>query len=170
MPRQLLRDGTLVADDWVYATELNGLEAAPAIIVAFEQWVRERQTWLTRSARLGVILAPADKVETLAPDLSRLSLIGADFGGPGEGRGYTQARLLRERYAFDGELRAVGYVRQDLVFIMARCGFNSFELPANEVAGAQAAFNTFTAEYQSTNDRGLKVKPQYRSPGRLASA
>ena len=82
-----------------------------------------------------------------------------EFPGPSEGRGYTQARLLRERYAFKGELRASGYVRHDQLFFMARCGFNAFELPEHELQDASAAFMTFTATYQRTNDAGL--------PGRL---
>ncbi len=77
---------------------------------------------------MGLVLTPDAKVEQLAPDLARFALIALEFSGPGEGRGYSQARLLRERLGFGGELRAVGYVRRDQLFFMARCGFNSFEL------------------------------------------
>jgi uncharacterized protein (DUF934 family) len=110
-----------------------------------------------------VLLSPADPVENLAPDLARFDLVAADFPGPSEGRGYTQGRLLRERYAFRGELRAVGYVRRDQLFFLARCGFNSFELPDRELAAAGAALSTFSAEYQPSNDLGLPVRLRRRS-------
>jgi uncharacterized protein (DUF934 family) len=109
-----------------------------------------------------VILSPADKVEQLAPDLSRFDLVGAEFPGPNEGRGYTQGRLLREHYGWRGELRATGYVRRDQVFFLARCGFNSFELPDSDLDAAAGAFSTFTAKYQPSNDLGLALKLQHR--------
>lgn len=205
MPRRLLRNGRVVADDWTYLAETGGDAAAPApvagsgpaagpaaaagfaavpgpapgtagsaprvgstgrvpaLILTFDQWSADKPKWIAARARLGVVLSPAHKVETLAPDLARFELIAADFPGPGEGRGYTQGRLLRERYGFQGELRAVGYVRRDQLFFLARCGFDSFELPDGELTSANAALATFSAEYQPSNDRGLTLKPRRRS-------
>ncbi len=108
------------------------------------------------------MLAPAHKVEQLAPDLARFALVGAEFPGPSEGRGYTQGRLLRERWNFAGELRATGHVRRDQVFFLARCGFNSFELPDSEIEAARAALATFSAAYQPANDSGLAVRLRHR--------
>jgi uncharacterized protein (DUF934 family) len=158
MPRQLLRDRQVVDDDWRYAEELGEGVGADAVILSFDQWRRERAAWITRATRLGVVLLPEHKVEQLAPDLPHLSLVASSFPGPAEGRGYTQARLLRERYDFQGELRTVGYVRVDQLFFLARCGFNSFELSDGDLASAAAAFSTFTAAYQPANDRGLAHK------------
>jgi uncharacterized protein (DUF934 family) len=84
--------------------------------------------------------------------------VAARFSGPGEGRGYTQAKLLRERYGFRGELRAIGYVRIDQLWFMARCGFDSFELSEADLKGADKALATFSAAYQSSNDLGLTAK------------
>jgi uncharacterized protein (DUF934 family) len=168
MPRQLLRDGRVVADDWTYLTEAENAAApgsavsANAIMLTFEQWLSDKPRWLTAPERLGVILSPVHKVEQLAPDLPRFDLVGAEFPGPSEGRGYTQARLLRERYGWRGELRATGYVRRDQVFFLARCGFNSFELPDSDLKGAAEAFSTFTARYQPSNDLGLALRLQHR--------
>jgi uncharacterized protein (DUF934 family) len=97
-------------------------------------------------------------VEQIAADLGVFTLIAAEFSGPGEGRGYTQARQLREQWNFTGELRATGYVRRDQLFFMARCGFNSFELPDSDIDDAREAFATFTAAYQPSNDAGLAHK------------
>ena len=157
MPRWLLRDGEAVPDEWRTASE-----AAPGddLLLTFVEWSAEREQWLARpgsprAGRLGVILSPSDAVELLAPDLPRLALVGAEFPGPSEGRGYSQGRLLRERFGFGGELRARGHIGRDHVFLLARCGFNSFELPESELEGAKSALHTFSAAYQRSNDAGL---------------
>ena len=157
MRRRLLRDRRIVIDEWLYVAEAAADASAP-LIVTFDQWKMEPDTWMARGSPLGVVLSSAHKVEELAPDLEHFSLVAAEFSGPGEGRGYTQARLLRERWNFRGELRATGHVRTDQVFFMARCGFNSFELPDTDFDAALAAFSTFSAAYQPSNDLGLAVK------------
>ena len=156
MPRRLLRDGRIVADDWRTSSD-GAVRDDEALIVTFAEWQTERGRWLSRSGRLGVVLEPADEVERLVPDLTRFDLVGAHFPGPSEGRGYTQGRLLRERFGFSAELRARGAIRRDQVFFLARCGFNSFELPESELEGAAAALSTFSAAYQVSNDLGLQT-------------
>jgi uncharacterized protein (DUF934 family) len=158
MPRRLLRDRQIVVDEWLYAAEAAAGAEPAAIILSFDEWRAERERWIARGGRLGLVLEPAHKVEDVVADLPRLALIGARFSGASEGRGYTQARLLRERYQFQGELRATGYVRTDQLFFMARCGFNSFELAEQDLAPGLAAFSTFSAAYQASNDRGLALK------------
>jgi uncharacterized protein (DUF934 family) len=159
MPRRLLRDGVIVDDDWSYAAEADG-GTAGALILTLPQWQNDRDAWLARGARLGVVLMPADRAERVAADLPLLSLIACSFSGPSEGRGYSQARSLRERWKFSGELRATGYVRRDQLFFMARSGFNSFELPDADLADAHLALSTFSNAYQPSNDAGLALKLQ----------
>src|SRR5271163_1839019 len=170
MPRRLLRDGEVVADDWLtfgeakemHAGGLAALAESAWLILPFDEWLAERDRWVSSRHRLGVILLPTHKVEFLAPDLARFDLIGVEFPNVGEGRGYTQGRQLRERWKFSGELRALGYVRRDQLFFLARCGFNSFELPDGEIESARTAFKTFSAAYQPANDAGLPVKLRRR--------
>ena len=169
MPRRLLRNGRIVNDDWRYAAEAED-SAHASLILTFAQWQGDPGRWLARGRPLGVVLLPAHNVELLAPDIARFELIGAEFSGPSEGRGYSQARILREQYKFGGELRATGYVRRDQVFFMARCGFDSFELSDADIEDAQAALSTFSRAYQPSNDVGLPLKPQPRRPGIPASA
>jgi uncharacterized protein (DUF934 family) len=157
MPRRLLRDGKVVDDDWEYLGERDHPEGA-ALIIPLIEWQAGGESRTLRGGRLGVVLAPADPVESIVADLPHLGLVGAEFTGPGEGRGYSQARLLRERYGFRGEVRATGYVRRDLLFFMARCGFNAFELPEAEFAAAAAAFATFSAAYQDSTDTGIRLR------------
>jgi uncharacterized protein (DUF934 family) len=157
MPRRLLRDRQVVDDEWSYLAEAASDDAAP-LIVTLEQWRNEPDVWLARGSRLGLVLQPAHKVEDISADLRHFSLLAAAFTGASEGRGYTQGRLLRERYDFTGELRATGYVRHDQLFFLARCGFNSFEMADADLAGALSAFATFSFAYQPSNDLGLAAK------------
>jgi uncharacterized protein (DUF934 family) len=161
MPRRLLRDGRIVEDDWSYLAEAAGNPDA-SVILTLAEWQTEPDAWIARGGRLGVVLSPAHKVELLGADLSRFALIGADFSGPSEGRGYSQARLLREHWKFGGELRATGFVRRDQLFFMARCGFNSFELPDSDIEHGHAALQTFSRAYQPSNDAGLPLKLRRR--------
>ena len=161
MPRRLLRDVRIVDDDWLYLAEAEGNAAAP-LILSLAEWQTDRDRWRAQDRQLGVVLSPAHKVELLASDIARFALIGADFSGPSEGRGYSQARVLRERWKFDGELRATGYVRRDQLFFMARCGFNSFELPDSDIEAAHAALSSFSRAYQPSNDAGLPLKLRRR--------
>ncbi len=156
MPRRLLRNGEMVVDEWRLSAEGPVADDA-ALMLSLAEWRAEHGRWLARSGPLGVILAPADDERELVPDLPRLALVAAEFPNVSEGRGYTQGRLLRERWGFARELRARGAIRRDHVFLLARCGFNSFELPEPELEGAAAALHTFSAAYQSANDLGLRT-------------
>lgn len=145
--RHILRRRELVEDDWRYLGEEG---ADSDLIVPFAQFRTNIEKWRCYTGRLGVRLSPADAVEDLAEDVARFSLIAAEFPTPGEGRGYTQGRLLRSRLRFKGELRAVGAgVKQDLLFIMSRCGFDSFELAAGQnVDAALKGLDRYSVAYQ----------------------
>jgi uncharacterized protein (DUF934 family) len=156
--RRILRRRELVQDDWRYLGEDgagtadigSGSGARPPVVVPFAEFRTNIARWRAYPGHLGVRLSPADKVEDLAADVHRLSLVAAEFPSPGEGRGYTQGRLLRSRLQFRGELRAVGAgVKQDLLFIMSRCGFDSFELaPGQKVDEALKALERYNVAYQ----------------------
>jgi uncharacterized protein (DUF934 family) len=160
MPRRLLRDGAIVVDEWRIAGEAIR-DDEPLLLTAAE-FREQPERWLARAGALGVILAPADDEQQLVPYLARLKVVAAEFPGVSEGRGYSQARVLRERWGFAGELRARGAIRRDHVFLLARCGFNCFELPEGEFEGAAAALRTFSAAYQYANDRGLETPLHHR--------
>jgi uncharacterized protein (DUF934 family) len=173
MLRRLLLDRAIVVDEWRYleagadaaASGDAGLVPATADgrwILPYERWVAERAAWRLPPRSTGVLLEPTHAIERIGPALSNFSLIAVRFPSPSEGRGYTQGRLLRERWGFAGELRAVDYVRHDQLFFLARCGFNAFELPEHEFPTALAALGTFTAEYQASNDSGLATPLRHR--------
>jgi uncharacterized protein (DUF934 family) len=148
--RHILRQRELVQDDWHYWGEEGADDGTVAVIVPFAEFRAHIDQWRVYAGRLGVRLSPADAVEDLAADIHQVSLVAAEFPGPGEGRGYTQGRLLRDRLHFKGELRAVGNgVKQDLLFIMSRCGFDSFDLaPGQKVDAAIEALDRYSVAYQ----------------------
>ena len=112
---------------------------------------------------LAVLVGPADKVEDLAPHLDRVALVAIEFPNPGDGRGYSSARLLRQRLGFSGEIRAVGAgVKQDLLFFMARCGIDSFDLaPSENEAEARQSLQRFTLAYQPAVPRSAVREPRF---------
>lgn len=146
--RYILRRREIVADDWAHLGE----EAAgdTALIVPLKELRGDAARWAAWRGRLGVRLAPADAPEDLIAELPRLELVAAEFPNAGDGRGYSQGRLLRTRLGFRGELRAVGAgVRQDQVFLLTRCGFDAIELaPAQDLEAARRALNRYTVAYQ----------------------
>jgi len=98
-----------------------------------------------------VVLQPADDPAALAGRIGALAVIAVNFPKLGDGRGYTIARLLRERYGYRGELRAIGAVARDHLHAMAQCGFDAFELRAGEEPReALKAFDDFSEQYQAT--------------------
>ena len=161
--RSIIRRREVVPDDWRYIGEDPAGEDL-ALILPLARWHEERSNWWLWAGRLGVRIGPTDRVELLKPDLTRLSLIAIEFGGPSEGRGYTQARVLRDRLGFAGELRAVGYVKRDQLFFLARCGFDAFELSEGvDPRSVLSAFDDFDVAYQpatvaTRNQRGFYAR------------
>ena len=131
--RRILRRHEIVADEWRHFGE--DASDADGLIVPLAELRKDSGSWLARPGRLGVRIAPAESVESLADLVPRLAIVAVEFPGVGDGRGFSYGRLLRDRLSFKGELRAVGAgVKQDKIFLLARCGFESFELPAEENA------------------------------------
>jgi uncharacterized protein (DUF934 family) len=146
--RRILRRHEVVADEWRPFGE--DASDADSVIVPLAELRKDTAAWLSRKGRLGVRLTPAESVESLADVLPRLALVAVEFPSVGEGRGFSYGRLLRDRLRFTGELRAVGAgVKQDKIFLLARCGFESFELPPEENAEeALAALRRYDVVYQ----------------------
>lgn len=117
--------------------------------------------WLAAPAPgAAVILMPTDDPQALAGRTAGLAHIAVDFARFSDGRGLSAARLLRERVGWTGEIRAVGDVITDLLFYMARCGFDAFALRSDQpVDVALAAFATFPQVYQPAADARLEPVP-----------
>jgi uncharacterized protein (DUF934 family) len=149
----LIRDGRVVQDAFTDASGLETLPAGMPLIVSFEQWQAYRDVLLASGQPLGLRLNSDQPPQLVAADLARFAVIALDFPGFRDGRAYTHARMLRERFRFDGELRAVGDVLQEQLHFMRRCGFDAFEVsgPDPEKAWKTIA-GDHTVWYQATSD------------------
>ena len=148
----LTRHRTVVDDGWTVVPDTAALADLPATptIVPLALWLAQRDA-LAGRADIGVRLGPADDPAALAGDVARLPLIAVDFPQFGDGRGYSTARLLREKYGFGGELRAVGEILRDQLYYLRQCGFDTFSLAAGlDLTGAIAALDDFSDNYQAT--------------------
>ena len=99
-------------------------------------------------------LEPGDDLAKVAERLGAVARVEVNFPKFTDGRGYSIARLLRERHGYQGELRAVGDVQRDQLFYLARCGFDAFLLRDGQDAGESiAALNDFSEAYQASVER-----------------
>ena len=161
---QLIRDGKLVGDGWIVVQTDSVLPAptgAPTLL-PLSLWLEHRSELLAANSAnrkpLGVWLAPTDEPSLLANDLAALDLVAVHFPKFADGRGYSTASLLRQRYGYCGELRAFGDVGRDQLFYLARVGFNSFLISeAHDAAAALNAFDDFPEVYQSATDQPLPL-------------
>jgi uncharacterized protein (DUF934 family) len=152
MPR-LIKDGAIIEDHWTLLLEASSLADVPraeAAIVPLALWLGAREALRAR-ADIGVWLKPADDPDALDADCPALPLIAVDFPQFSDGRGYSIARLLRERYGFAGELRAIGDVQRDQLYYLAQCGFNAFAVRADrDLEDARKGLSDFSDNYQAT--------------------
>lgn len=154
----IIRQRQLVADNWqLLKPATAGGIAIPAIgnvIVPLSLWREQREVLLKRSGGLGVWLEGQDDPAVIATDLPHFDLIAVSFAQFTDGRGYSIARLLRERYGWRGELRAIGDILRDQLFYLARCGFDAFALREGQDAeAALSAFDDFSEGYQTSVER-----------------
>ncbi len=149
-------------DPWHAAGGEDGPQPHPPVrahsLLTLEQWHAVRETW-PATVPAGITLANTVDIESLAADLPRFGLVVLHFPKWVDGRAYTQARLLRARYRFRGEVRATGDVLVDMVPLLARTGFDTAQLrPDQKLDAAQRALGFFPGHYQGDV---LQPKPAF---------
>jgi uncharacterized protein (DUF934 family) len=157
--------GAFRSDPWASALAGEPLPDRP-VIVSKRRWLAERALLMGRNAPLGLRLEAGERVDDLATDLARFSLIALAFPTFADGRAFSTARLLRDKYAYAGELRAVGNVLSDLVPFMRRVGFDSFEVTHRPTRRAlsEGRIPEVTLYYQPT----ARDEPHWAKRRRLA--
>jgi uncharacterized protein (DUF934 family) len=152
----LIKEQRIVADSWRLLErgaegELPEVPAQGDVIVPLGLWLSRREDFLAYPGRLGVWLDANEDPEAIAGDLHRFALAAVNFPKFADGRGYSIARLLRERYGYEGELRAIGDVLHDHLHFMKQCGFDAFLLRDDQDAReALSALDTFSEGYQTS--------------------
>jgi uncharacterized protein (DUF934 family) len=121
------KDGAFEHDSWLRVPDSEPLPDAPAI-VSKKRWLADADGLRARNVPLGLLLAAGEPIGDIAADLARFALIALDFPKFSDGRAFSTARLLREKFGFAGELRAVGNVLSDQIALMRRVGFDAFEV------------------------------------------
>ena len=130
-------------------------EALPegAVVVSLKRWQANRDELMSRNAPLAVRLTSDQSPEALAADVHHFAMIELEFPKFKDGRGYSWARLLRQRMGYKGEIRASGDVLRDQWLFMSRCGVDAFEVrPGTRIEDFRAALGEQTLFYQPTPD------------------
>ena len=128
----LLKDGKLIDDPWVHVADEVAIPASGPVIVGLKRWRAERETLLKRADPVGVRLQSDHTAGDVAEDLEHLGVVALAFPVFTDGRAYTNARRLRERHGYTGEVRAIGNVLRDQYLFMGRCGFDALEVREGE--------------------------------------
>ncbi len=157
----LIKNGEVAEDNWRNLADDEAISVEESIIVSLKRWQDSKDEFSGRNGQLGVRLESNQKPEEISEDIDRFDLIALNFPALPDGRAFSYARILRERYGFKGELRATGKVIQDQLFFMHRCGFDSFELSAGEdIEKSIAALSSFSVAYQPAAD---DIEPAYKT-------
>ena len=163
---QLIKHGIAITDSW-QILELGEGESPETVTLPDGDVIFPLAVWQARKDEIvsrptiGLLLQPADRVEDVAGELASFNLIAVNFPKFVDGRGYSTAALLRQRYHYQGEIRAVGDVLHDQLFFLKRVGFDAWALKEGKSAGYAIAngFTTFGEAYQTSADQ---PEPHFR--------
>jgi uncharacterized protein (DUF934 family) len=162
---KIILDRAIVEDDWTFLAadqEATPLPAAAKLLVPLKLWQARRDEVLAHAARnqttLGVWIEGHEDPAALADDVGKLALIAVNFPKFADGRGYSAAYLLRTRYGFTKELRAIGDILRDQLFYLKRVGFNAFAVRTDKsIEDALNALNDFSETYQASVDQPVPL-------------
>lgn len=160
--RTIIKNNQLVTDQWTVLSADAELETAlqtQQAIIPLALW-QQHKDQLQHIKPLGIWLDAEQVIEDLVADLPHFSIIALNFPVFTDGRHFSNARLLRERYAYTGEIRAIGDVLRDQLFYMQRCGFDAYAIRADRCPkDALQSLNELSVTYQAAYDQNL---PLYR--------
>jgi uncharacterized protein (DUF934 family) len=149
----LVKDGKIVIDVFVHVADDAELPSDGDVLVSAARFLKDPETLSKRDGKVGVIWPNNRDIDDLVPFLKQLAVVALVFPSFRDGRAYSQARLLRERHGYAGELRATGQVLRDQFLFMLRAGFDALE--AKKQSDAEAftlATKRYSVFYQPTGD------------------
>jgi uncharacterized protein (DUF934 family) len=145
---QLIKNREIIEDSYRYIADEQDLGEGN-ITVSLARWLENKAQLIPRG-NVGVRLEFDDVLENLQADLNSIPLIELNFTFFGDGRLFSKAKLLRERFGYQGEIRAVGAFMVDQIFYLAKVGVNAFQLEKTEqLPVALASFDDFSVSYQN---------------------
>jgi uncharacterized protein (DUF934 family) len=152
----LVKGGEIRSDGFAHLGDDAALSDDGAVLISAARLLADPQSLMRREGKVGVIWPNGRDVDALVPYLDRLTTIALVFPTFRDGRAYSQARLLRERFHYRGELRATGQVLRDQFVFMLRAGFDAFDVKKQSDAEAFAqTVKRYSVFYQPTGDGRL---------------
>lgn len=156
MPK-LIKDGNITDNTWQrIEADIASVAELPSgnILLPLAFWLDNKEALQARQAEIGLTIANTDDVAVIADQVNQFAVIELFFPAFMDGRGFSQGRLLRERYGFTGELRAGGQFIRDQLCYLRRCGFNGFAFDDDSIdlEQAKASLFDFTDGYQASVD------------------
>lgn len=152
----LVRSGKITADALAPVADGAPLPADGAVLLSAARFLENPEQLLSRFMKVGVVWPNNRDIDELVPYLDRLAGVALVFPTFRDGRAYSQARLLRERFRYRGELRATGQVLRDQFVFMMRAGFDAFDVKKQSDAEAFAqTAKRYSVFYQPTGDGRL---------------
>jgi uncharacterized protein (DUF934 family) len=157
MPDLVICGSSVIEPDWEIL-ESGVTTGTRKPVLCLDDFLAKVGAGGTASALPGVWLAPHDDPATLAPFVEQLPIVGIQFPKFADGRGYSSAYLLRQRFAYRGELLAFGDLGRDQLFMLRRVGFSSFALREGaDLADSIESFDDFPERYQASYDQPLPL-------------
>jgi uncharacterized protein (DUF934 family) len=167
----LVKAGHIVEDRFVRMLDDAPVPEGVPVILPAARLLADARELVLRQAPTGVVWPNDRKLAELAPYLDWIALVALVFPNFRDGRAYSQARLLRERYAFRGELRATGQILRDQLLFLQRAGFDAFEVTKEADAAAFAeAVRRYSVFYQPTGDGRASTLTARRAHGASGTA
>jgi len=149
---KIIKDKQIIEDSWRHIADDEKMTNGD-ITVSLARWNKEKDVLANHQGNIGIRIAPAEDVAEIADDLKNISLVAVELPAFTDGRAFTHARLLRSRYGYQGEIRAIGNYMADQAFYLHRVGVNAFELENEaELSTALSTLNDFTVKYQSSTN------------------
>jgi len=151
---QLLKDNQIIEDSWLTLDESADTLPSGNILLSIDQCQQFSDQLSQQDGNIGLWLEGSAEIEEIIEILLELPLIAIKFPKFVDGRGFSLARLLRERYQYTGELRAIGEFIRDQLYLLKRCGFNAFQFENDEdLIEASKSLNDFSEAYQVSADQ-----------------
>ncbi|MCE4072964.1 MULTISPECIES: DUF934 domain-containing protein [Pseudomonas] len=152
--QRIIKHREVVDDRWHLLPKDATLETVPNcddVIIPLNLWLEHGPALRGRDGGLGVWLDADEEPEAIAGDLDNFQVIAVNFPAFTDGRGFSTARLLRERFGYKGEVRAIGDVLRDQLFFMQSCGFDAYAIRADrDPQAALAGLDDFSEVYQTS--------------------
>jgi len=149
---KIIKDKQIIEDSWTHVADSDEITSGD-ITVSLSRWKKEKAELNNHQGNIGIRISPADTVEDIATDLKNMKLVAVEFPAFTDGRAFSHARLLRSRYGYEGEIRAIGNYMPDQVFYLTRVGVNAFQLETpKELQLALSTMNDFTVKYQASTN------------------